>query len=95
MWYQWHQHAILNEGLESLLVFTLEHHLQLLSSGLFVISFFSINVQGLQVIYGSGMEDFPVLQLLGVLMLNFGASQQEVVLWDDAIVIGTRAMGFG
>ena len=57
--------AIVDEGLESLPVFALKHHLPLLPSSLSVISFFSIDVKGFQVIYGSGAEDFLVLHLLG------------------------------
>ena len=53
--------AIVIEGLGSLLVFAFKHHLQLLPSSLSVISFFSIDDDGFQVFYGSGIEDFPVL----------------------------------
>ena len=55
----------LNEGLESLSVFTLKHYFQLLPAYFVVISFFGINVKGFQVIYGSGIEDSPVLKLPG------------------------------
>ena len=53
------------EGVESLPVFAVKHHLQLLPSGLSVISFFCINVEGFQVIYGSGIEDFSVTLTAG------------------------------
>ena len=53
--------TIVNEGLESLSIFTLEHHLKLLPACVAVISFISINVKGFQVIYSPGVEDFPIL----------------------------------
>ena len=53
--------AIVVEGLECLLLFTLDHDLQLLPSNISVISFFSINVKDFKVTYGSGVEDFQVL----------------------------------
>ena len=52
---------IVDEGLESLLIFTLKHHLQLLSAHVPVISLISTNVKGFQVLKGPGLEDFLVL----------------------------------
>ena len=57
--------AIVHEGLDRLPVFALEHHIQVFPSGFSVINFFCINFEGFQVIYASGVDDFPVLQLLG------------------------------
>ena len=52
--------TIVDEGLESLLVFALKHHFKQLPASL-VIGFFSIDVEGLQVIYHSGIEGSQVL----------------------------------
>ena len=57
----WGDGPIVDKGLESLPVFTLKYHFKLLSAIAAVISFFGINVEGLQIIYGPGVEDFPVL----------------------------------
>ena len=61
----WGNGAIINEGLESLLVFTLRHHFKLLPASVVAISFLGNDVEGFQVIYSPGIEDFPVLQLVG------------------------------
>ena len=52
---------IVDEGLESLSVFALENHLQLLPAHAQVISFISFIVEGFQVVTSPGIEDFPVL----------------------------------
>ena len=52
---------IVNEGLESLSIFTLEHHLQLLPACVAVVSLISIDVKGLQVVKSPDIEDFPFL----------------------------------
>ena len=41
-----------------------------------VISLISVDVKGFQVVKYPGVEDFPVLWLMGELKLNLGASQQ-------------------
>ena len=43
----WGDGASINEGLENLMVFTLEHHFELLPAGLAVINLFGIDVEGL------------------------------------------------
>ena len=48
-------------SLEGLPVFSLKHHLQLLPSGLCGVSFFSIDVEGLEEVDGPGVECLPVL----------------------------------
>ena len=78
--------AIVYEGLDILLVLALEHHLKLLPVSVAVISFLGINVEGFQVIYGPGIEDFPVLWMMGGLKLNLGVSQQE--FWWNAMLVG-------
>ena len=50
-----------NQGLESLPVVTLKHHLQLLLASLHGVSFFGIDVKGLQEVNGPGIKHFPVL----------------------------------
>ena len=60
-------------------VFALKHHFKLLPASVVVISFLSINVEGFQVIYGPGVEDFPVLQLMGGIKVEFGGF--SVVVW--------------
>ena len=57
----WGNGAIINEELESLPVFALEHHFKLLPASAAVISFFGINVEGLQLIFSPGIEDCSVL----------------------------------
>ena len=59
-------------------MFALEHHFKLLPASVAVISFLSINVEGIQVMYSPGIEHFQVFQLMGELELNFGASQWEL-----------------
>ena len=56
---------IVNEGLEGLPVFSLKHHFKLFPAGLVVISSLGINIEGLQVVNGPGVECSPVLRLLG------------------------------
>ena len=85
----WAYCVILSECLESLSVFALEHHFQLLPSSLAVISFFSINVKGFQVVNCTGIEDSSPL-IAGGLKLHFRAFQQEVVPVDDTIGSGNR-----
>ena len=48
--------AIINHGLESLPVFTLKCHLQLLPPGLCGVSFFGIDVEGLWEVDGPDVE---------------------------------------
>ena len=67
---------LVDKGLESLSIFTLKHHLQLLPACVQVISLISIDVKGFKVVKHTGIEDFSVLQLMGELKLNLGASQQ-------------------
>ena len=57
----WGNGPIVNETLDSLSIFTLKHHLQLLPASAPVISLISINCEDLQVIKSPGIEDFPVL----------------------------------
>ena len=68
----WNDGAIVYEGLESLPVFTLEHHLKVLPASAAVISFLSINVEGFQVIYSPVIEDFPVLLTKGEIKIESG-----------------------
>ena len=49
---------IVNEGLESLSIFA---HFKLLLAIVPVVNFFSINVEGFQIVDSPGVEDFPVL----------------------------------
>ena len=62
----WGDGPILSEGLESLSIYALKHHFKLLPPSVAVISFFGINVKGLQVVNDPSIEDFPVLGLVGV-----------------------------
>ena len=78
--------SIVYGGLESLSVFTLKHHLKLLPASLVVISFLGINVKGLQVLYNPGIEDFPVLGLVGELVKFWGFPSRS--LDEKAIVTG-------
>ena len=57
----WGDNAIVDEGLQSLSILPLTHHLELLPASTAVTSFLSIDVEGFQVIYSPGIEDFPVL----------------------------------
>ena len=56
-----------------------------------VISFFGINVEGLQVIYGPIVEDFLCSQQMGELKLNLGASQW--VFGCDAMLLAEGILG--
>ena len=64
---------IVNKGLESLSILTLKYHLQLLPACAPVISFISIDVKGFQVVMHPVVEDFPVLQLIGGIKVEFGS----------------------
>ena len=57
----WGDGTIVNEGLEGLPVFVLKHHFKLFPAGFMIISFFSIDLEGLQVIDRSGIECSAVL----------------------------------
>ena len=50
-----------NEGLEGLPVFALKHHFELFPASFVVIDLFDVNVNGLQVVNGPGIECSPVL----------------------------------
>ena len=52
---------IVDEGLLSLSIFTLKHHLQLMPAHVPVVSLISVDVKGFQVVMSHGVEDFPVL----------------------------------
>ena len=52
---------IANQGLEGLPVSALKHHLKFFSSSLFIIGFFGINVEVLQVVDGPVIEGLPAL----------------------------------
>ena len=52
----WGNGTTVDEGLESLPAFALEHHFELPPAGLVVISFFVIDVKGLQVVDHSCMN---------------------------------------
>ena len=52
---------IVDEGLKSLSIFTLKHHLQLLPTCVVVNSLIRIDFEDFQVIGRPGVEDFPVL----------------------------------
>ena len=62
---------IVDEGLQSL-IFTLRHHLQLMPACVPVISLISVDVEGFQVVKCPGVEDFPVLWLMGGIKVKFG-----------------------
>ena len=53
--------AIVNQNLQGLLVFALKHHFQLLPASLHGVSFFGIDVEGLQEVSVPGVESLPVL----------------------------------
>ena len=72
--------TIVNQSLEGLPIFTLEHHFQLPPAGLCGFSFFGIDVKGLQEVHGPGVESLPVLSPLGAVKLNLEASQHGVLL---------------
>ena len=82
--------TIVDEGLEILLVLALKHHFKLLPASAAVISLLCIDVKGPQVIYNPGVEELPVLQLMGELKLNVGTSQwvlgQDVMLLEEEIL---------
>ena len=61
------------QSLEGLPVFSLKHHLQLLPASLHGVSLFGIDVEGLQEVDGPGVENLPVLQLLGGHEAKFGS----------------------
>ena len=60
---------IVDEGLEGLSIFALDH-LKLLPVCMLVISFISIDVKDFGVVKSPGVEDLPVLQLMGELKFN-------------------------
>ena len=64
---------IVSKGLESLSIFTLKHHLQLKPAHVLVFSHISVDVKGFQVVKHPGVEDFPVLQLMGQIEVEFGS----------------------
>ena len=68
--------SIVDKGLDSLSIFTLKHHLQLLPSCVPVVSIISIDVKSFHVVKWPGIENIPVLQVMGELKLILGASQQ-------------------
>ena len=61
----WGEGPIVMRDCQSLSIFTLEHHLQLAPASMAVISLISIDVKGFQVARRPGVEDFPVLWLIG------------------------------
>ena len=71
---------IVIKGLESLPVFTLKHHFQLLPAGLGGVSFFGIDVKVPQEVNGPGVNVFQSTDCWGEVKLNLGASQHGVVV---------------
>ena len=53
--------CFVNQGLDSLPVFALKHHLQLLPASLCGVSFLSVDVKVIQEVEGYGIKHFPVL----------------------------------
>ena len=63
---------IINKGQNGLSIFTLKHHLKLMPACMPVISLISIDVKGFQVVKHPGVEDFPILWLMGEIKVEFG-----------------------
>ena len=61
------------EGLESLSIFSLKHHVELLPASVVVISLLSVNVEGFQEVNGPGIEHFPVVRLTGGVEIECGS----------------------
>ena len=69
----WGDDPIVNKGLKSLSIFTLEHHLQLTPACEPVICLISVDVKGFQAVKHPCVEDFPVLPLMGGIKGEFGS----------------------
>ena len=63
---------IVYEGLESLSIFALEHHVELLPAIVAIISLLGVNVKGFQEVESPGIEHFPVLRLMGGIEMEGG-----------------------
>ena len=74
----WSVGPIVNKGLESESILTFKHHLQLLPACAPVIS-----LKDFQVVKCPGIEDFPVLQMMGGIKVEF---------WSFLVVIGVRGI---
>ena len=74
-----HYGVIVYKGLESLSIIALKHELQLLPAFAVVDSLISLDVQGIQVIEGCGVEGSPILRLVGGMEVENGSI--PMVIW--------------
>ena len=84
-------YPIVYEGLESLSIFTLKHHTELLSASVAVISLLSVNVEGFQEVESPGIEHFPVLRLMGEWEMEGGSFPVILQVRHHAVAAGDAA----
>ena len=79
---------IVYEGLESLSIYALKHHVELLPAKAAVISPLNINVKGFPVVDSPGIEHFPVLRLMGGIKMEGGSFPAVMQARGHGITVG-------